>query len=957
MISAALTSDADRAGRVINMTRAQTPSYWTEQATRIAAAAALGLTVALLAYACIELPRDLGQIAPIWLANGVVLTVLLWTDRARWPLLIAFAVAGNIAASLHAGGRLPVALGLSLGNVVEYLLSAVALRHVLGRDMDVSRPRDLGWIALICGFCAPAVSGVIAAAVLYASRDADIGRTFVSWGLSNALGLMLVTPCLIAFRQARSLLAERPVTRRGWLALAVLVVTIIVVFTRPRYPLLLIIPPVLIFVALELEFLGAAAGILILSGMAVGFTTMNIGPVALLAQDTAERALFLQIFLVVSIFAALPLATINAQRRRLREVAQEQTRWADMAESLAGVGYWRVVLSTQAVTWSGQMYAILGIEPGTQISPERWLKAIHPEDLERTRQHYRDMVEGCATSSTLLTRVVRASGEVRHVSGHMKVERDAEGRPTVVFGVIMDVTAQKEAERTITESEARFRILTENGSDVLAHSSLDGRITYISPSVEHRLGFKPDEVIGRRLTDFIHDDDVEAVQTVVRTQFESRGSTSPVRVEYRSRHKDGREIWFEARPTLVLDPATGRINGVTDIIRDISRRKMLEIELRQARADAEAAAAVKSEFLANMSHELRTPLTAVLGFTKLVEDQPELSDATRGYVERVSNAGKALRATVNDILDFSKLEAGQVDIKPRPMSPAGLARETIELFDAQARAKGLSLKMSGLEAVPPVVLADPDRLRQILLNLIGNAVKFTEQGGVEVQAAFDPATERLSFSVVDTGPGMPADRVGYLFQRFSQVHGSSTRKYGGTGLGLAICKGLAEAMDGDIGVESREGEGSRFWFELPAPIVDHGEEGASESDGQLTLPDNCRILIVDDNLANRELVRAILGPFGAEMTDAADGDEAISSAGEAPFDVILMDLRMPRVDGRAAAARIRQGGLNARTPILAFSADASTLTVDDLFDGQIAKPLSTLGLIETLARTLATSRV
>ena len=939
------------------MTLAKTPSDWSDQASRIAAAAALGLVVALLAYVCIALPRDFKQIAPIWLANAVVLTVLLWTDRARWPLLVLFALAGNILASLHAGGRLPVVLGLSSANVVEYLFCAVALRRVLGRDIDVSQPRDLGWIALICGLCAPLLSGVIATGVLYIARNADIPRTLLGWGLSNALGLMLVTPCLIASRQARTLLAERPITRGGWAALALLVITVVVVFTRPRYPLLFIIPPVLVFVALELELLGAAVGTLILSGLAIGFTAMNIGPIALLTKDMSERALFLQIFLVVSIFAALPLATINAQRRRLRDVAQEQTRWADMAENLAGVGYWRVVLATQKVTWSDQMYAILGVEPGSRVSPDRWLKAIHPDDLVRTRRYYREMLKGTAASPIMLTRMVRGNGEVRHVNGQMIVERDAEGRPTIVFGVIVDITAQKTAEMAIIESETRFRMLTENGSDVLAHSSLDGRITYVSPSVENRLGFKPEEVIGRAFIEFVHEEDAESVLAAVRAQFESRGHAAPVRVEYRSTHKDGREIWFEARPTLVLDPVTGRISGVTDIIRDITRRKMLEIELRQARADAEAAATVKGEFLANMSHELRTPLTAVLGFTKLVEDQPELSDATRGYVERVSNAGKALRATVNDILDFSKLEAGQVDIKPRPMSPAELTRETIELFDAQATAKGLSLTMSGLEALPNLVLCDPDRLRQVLLNLIGNAVKFTERGGVEIQAVFDPATERLSFSIVDTGPGMPSNRVGHLFQRFSQVDGSSTRKHGGTGLGLAICKGLTDAMNGEIGVESHEGEGSRFWFSLPAPTVEQGEEGGSASDPHLSLPESCRILIVDDNLANRELVRAILGPFGAEMTDAADGDEAISSARETPFDVILMDLRMPRVDGRAAAARIRQEGVNARTPILAFSADASTLAVDELFDGQIAKPLSTLGLIETLARTLATSRV
>ena len=925
--------------------------------THLAIAAALGGVVALLAYVCIELPRDLKQVTPIWLANALVLSVLLRTDRARWPLLIAFAVAGNIAASLHAGGRLPVVLGLSTANVLEYLLSAIVLRRVLGRDINVSRPRDLGWIALVCGLLAPLASGSLAAITLHAVRSAPVAAVMVSWGLSNGLGLMLVTPCLIAFGQARSLLAERPISRSGWIALAVLVATVLWVFTRSRYPLLFLIPPVLAFVALELEALGATVGIMILAVLSIGLTAAGFGPISHLAGDTAERAMLLQIFLVASIFTALPLATLNAQRRRLRDIAQEQTRLANMAEGLAGVGYWRLHLPTRVVTWSDQMYAILGVPLGSPVTPEQWLQTVHPDDRKEARQRYRKVIETGATSHSTLTRVQQVGGEIRYVTGNMMIEHDAAGRPETIIGVIMDVTAQKSAEQAIVESEGRFRMLTENGSDMLTHTSMDGQLTYVSPSVEYRLGYLSHEVTGRHFQDLVDAEDVAPLQAAVMAQFKSRGEAAPIRVEYRLRHKDGHTIWFEARPTLVFDAHTGLANGVTDIIRDISQRKALEADLRQARADAEEAAAVKAEFLANMSHELRTPLTAVLGFTKLVEEQPELHPRTRDYVERVSNAGKALRATVNDILDFSKLEAGQVDIKPRPMSPAELTRETLELFSTQAHDKAISLTVTGLEGLPPLVSADPDRLRQILLNLIGNAVKFTEQGGVAVAASYDPEGQGLAFSITDTGSGMPADRVGHLFQRFSQVDGSSTRRHGGTGLGLAICKGLVEVMDGQIGVESREGEGSRFWFSLPAVCVDAGEDSAGTSDETIGLPEHCRVLIVDDNLANRELVRAILGPFGAQMTDASDGDEAICSARDHQFDIILMDLRMPRVDGRAAAARIRQEGVNIATPILAFSADASTPAVDAVFDGQVAKPLSASALIETMAQAMATTRV
>ncbi|MET3664818.1 ATP-binding protein [Caulobacter sp. 1776] len=652
----------------------------------LAAALGLGLVVFVLAYLCIDLPRRFGHNAPIWLANAVVLTALLRTETRRWPLLIAGAATGTFLASLYLKARLGVAAGLMVANVVEYLFCAWALRRTVGPTIVIGQPRDLGLLALF-GVCGPLISAAISTATFAALGWGALPMRAMSWILSNALGLMALVPCLLALSQARDLLAERPLTRRGWLALAALDAAALLVFGQSRYPLLFLLPPVLAFVALELEVLGAAIGVAMVGAVAVVFTALGSGPIGLIGGDLTERALILQLFLVVAIFSALPLASTSAQRRRLKVQAEE-------------------------------------------------------------------------------------------------------------------------------------------------------------------------------------------------------------------------------------------------------------------------AAQVKAEFLANMSHELRTPLTAVLGFTQLVENQPELSDETRAYVQRVANAGKALRATVNDILDFSKLEAGQVDIKPQPMSPAELAREVVELFAAQARDKGVMLRVSDGETLPPLVEADPDRLRQILLNLIGNAVKFTDSGAVIVTARFETRTQRLAFEVSDTGPGVAADQAGQLFQRFSQVDGASSRKYGGTGLGLAICKGLVDAMGGEIGVESEAGAGSRFWFEIPARLAQAvAEDHAPQT--PIGLPEGCRVLVVDDNAANRHLVRAILGPFGVDLVEASDGDEAIVEAEGQAFDVILMDLRMPRVDGRVAATRIRDGqGPNRRRPILVFSADALALPADDLFDGHVAKPLSALGLIEAMATAI-----
>ncbi len=366
-------------------------------------------------------------------------------------------------------------------------------------------------------------------------------------------------------------------------------------------------------------------------------------------------------------------------------------------------------------------------------------------------------------------------------------------------------------------------------------------------------------------------------------------------------------------------------------------------EARAARAEAETAAAVKGEFLANMSHELRTPLTSVVGFTRLAAEQTDLSPLSRTYIDRVGEASRALLCAVNDILDFSKLEAGQVSLRPEPVALHGLLSGTLELFMPQAAAKDLTLRLLDTTPHGLVVAADPDRLRQVLLNLVGNAVKFTTVGEVTLCADYDEDAGRLMLEIVDTGPGISPDHIGRLFQRFSQVDGGLNRNHGGTGLGLAICKGIVEAMGGDISAASIIGEGSCFSVIIPAPRAE-GAEAAPSGEGVAITRPGVRVLVADDHAANRELVRLFLAGIGAEVIEAADGEAAVELAAGHPFDVILMDLRMPGLDGVGALARIRaQDGPNLATPVLAFTADAESASDNRLqavgFDGVVAKPV------------------
>ncbi|MBW8813021.1 MAG: MASE1 domain-containing protein [Caulobacterales bacterium] len=379
------------------------------------------------------------------------------------------------------------------------------------------------------------------------------------------------------------------------------------------------------------------------------------------------------------------------------------------------------------------------------------------------------------------------------------------------------------------------------------------------------------------------------------------------------------------------------------------QRRLVAAQLAAALAEAEQAARVKSEFLANMSHEIRTPLTSILGFAALLAER-NLGDEAGGYARRVLGASRNLLALVNDVLDFSRLEAGRLELKPGPGDPDECGRDAVELFANQADEKGLALDFEPCGTGR--LTADFDRVRQVLMNLVGNAVKFTGRGAVTVSCRYEADRGILAYRVRDTGPGLDGEAQGKLFKRFSQVDAAVNRQHGGSGLGLAISKGLVDAMGGRIGVESEPGEGAVFWFEVP--VTPAPAEAASDSATlDLGLFVGLSVLMVDDNAANRELIRSMLTPLGVVVTTADGGEAAIALAELRPFQLVLMDLRMPGVDGWAAARAIRDGaGPNRGAPILAFSADitADDQIASDVFQGVVRKPIEMLELLTTIAR-------
>lgn len=429
----------------------------------------------------------------------------------------------------------------------------------------------------------------------------------------------------------------------------------------------------------------------------------------------------------------------------------------------------------------------------------------------------------------------------------------------------------------------------------------------------------------------------------------------------------GRPLWDE----------DGRQIGAVVVFHDITETKALERELRRARESAEEIARVKSEFLANMSHEIRTPLTAVLGFTDLLL-APSLSESDRlNYVQAVRRNGEHLLALINDVLDISKINANQINIESVDFSLHQVLHDAASVMQVRAYEKGLAFGVAYETPIPARIESDPMRVRQILLNLLSNAIKFTQGGGVKLTArCLDAGTDssRVEVAVTDTGIGLSAAEIDGLFQPFRQANASTTRQYGGTGLGLAICRSLAEALGGEIRVESAPGEGSTFTLRLYQSIDAQAEMVAEPGVSSSTLEVETgrssatrklhgSILLAEDGIDNQLLLSTILRRQGLEVEIADNGQSAVTQAlaaldANAPFDVILMDMQMPRLDGYGATSRIRAKGYTG--PIIALTAHAMSGERERCLmagcDDYLSKPIDRLVLLATVESYLKHDR-
>lgn len=647
--------------------------------------------------------------------------------------------------------------------------------------------------------------------------------------------------------------------------------------------------------------------------------------------------------------------------------ASEQ-RWRILTETLPQL-VWTARSDGVVDYLSGQTIEYTGRPLGELL--DGWAAALHPDDREPTSNAWSEAVQK-QSAYEVQHRIRRSDGEYRWFTTRGKAVRDGQSRVVGWFGTSTDVQALKQLEAELRQAKERLELaIRSSNMSIWEYDMPDGRIENSQETLTNfweSMGYEapPEspplvapEGYLRRSSDVMHADDQARVADELRAYLGSRGLA--FETECRVLHNDGAYRWVLARGVAIRNAAGEPIRFVGTST-DITEIKRIEAELQRARQAAEAANRAKDDFLANVSHEIRTPMNAILGMTELALDAAR-SEHQRQLLSTVKSAARNLLGIINDLLDFSKIAAGKLALDPADFSLTAVLGDTMRALAPRAHRKGLELICNVSPEVPGSLYGDAGRLRQILMNLVGNAVKFTAQGRVTVEVTLvaseflpaDPDAVRLLFAVQDTGVGIAREKQGTIFRAFEQEDASTTRKYGGTGLGLTISAELAALMGGDISVSSEPGMGSTF--RVTAQFVRTSRTQLLSAAANAEVLEGLRVLVVDDDATNRQLLVETLTGWRMHPTAVGDARSALEVLYRAdelgtPYSLVLLDARMPDEDGISLARRIHERfGVSSKRLILLSSDDSAELPARSREVGigaYLLKPVQQSELLETI---------
>jgi PAS domain S-box-containing protein len=626
-------------------------------------------------------------------------------------------------------------------------------------------------------------------------------------------------------------------------------------------------------------------------------------------------------------------------------------------------GLWDWEVGTNNIHYAERLKELLGYGPDDEFDHgfEDFKRRLHPDDRGPTMEAVKLHVEANFPYDVDY-RLMCKDGEYRWFRARGAAIRDADGRATRMAGGITDITERIESRHRLIEARKEAEAANEQlntffqlSLDLLCIAGSDGYFKRINPAYTETLGYCEEELLADPFLDFVHPDDQEAT---IGAMEQLAGGQEVTQFENRYRHKDGHYLWFE------WSAAASGDELIYALARDVTQRRAKEVEIHDAKMAAEAANRAKSEFLANMSHEVRTPMNAIIGMSELLLNT-KLTPRQAEYQRLVLDSAESLLGVMNDVLDFSKIEAGRMELDPQDFDLRESIFDTLSTLENRARQRGLKLSHWIAPEVPVRVRADQGRLRQVVMNLVGNAIKFTEEGEISVKVdlkSHQGSEAMLRVEVRDTGVGVPPDKLKSIFEPFTQAEGSTARKYGGTGLGLSICRKIVALLEGEIWIESEEGHGSTFGFTARITVdeVSGAEPSGSRKSAVLEKKPECvpvlEVLLAEDGRANQLVATRFLERRGHSVTLAENGREAVIAWENGHFDAILMDIHMPEMNGFEATRIIREGeeAGSPRIPIIAMTANAMQgdreACLEAGMDGYLAKPVHATDLYKVLER-------